>query len=246
MVFSSLSKRILMNVELKTETTLHIGSGEREEFPRRIDLPVLRLSDKRIFIPGSSIKGVLRSETERFLSGLGFKLCIERKGWEPIYETCDEEVACVSCAMFGSTRMASRVICRDALGEDVLETTLKSGIALNRQSKTVRPGALFTAEYINPGSIFESEIIFENPEDGMLGLLFTVLESLPSLGGQVSRGAGKVDVSVKRIEIQTARSIAGVEEPKMLEKESLDKFINDEKQRTKQLIEDLKRKYIPP
>ncbi|HDJ89260.1 MAG TPA: hypothetical protein ENG40_01025 [Thermoprotei archaeon] len=242
-MLAKVNERYIIEYSIKTITPLHIGSGERIDIPK-IDLPILRLSDGTIFIPGSSIKGVVRSELEEITSGLGFKICIENRGWDPVY-SCSEEKHCISCALFGSTEMSSRVFFRDAYVSQDKGVFIKPGIAINRESKTTRKGSLFTSEYVNPGTIFKSEIVFLNPEPGMLGLLFLTLKSVKSIGGHVSRGAGKIEINIEKIVVETPQTIVGLKSPVVYTGEELKKFIEKCEEEFRIRIDDMRKKYVP-
>ncbi|HEX3047944.1 MAG TPA: CRISPR-associated RAMP protein Csx7 [Bacillota bacterium] len=54
---------------LKAHTALHIGAGDTDFTPGTIDNGVLRDSQGRYFIPGSSLKGVSRAYVESYAAG---------------------------------------------------------------------------------------------------------------------------------------------------------------------------------
>lgn len=59
---------------LETRTALHLGSGT--SLSTATDAPILRGADGRPLIPGSSVKGALRSVSERLLRALGERACL--------------------------------------------------------------------------------------------------------------------------------------------------------------------------
>lgn len=67
--FHSFKNRYFITAELGMERPLHIGKGASLE-PVGTDLPVVKTREGLPYIPGSSIKGVLRSELERMLKTL--------------------------------------------------------------------------------------------------------------------------------------------------------------------------------
>lgn len=105
MVFEKLEKRLTLKFEIEALTPLHIGSGKPEFEPTAVDLPVIKNVASIPYIPGSSIKGKVRSEAER----------IARQWW-PERKVCDapyvdrmcgaqassEEELCVICKIFGT------------------------------------------------------------------------------------------------------------------------------------------------
>jgi CRISPR/Cas system CSM-associated protein Csm3 (group 7 of RAMP superfamily) len=67
--FSTFENRYLISATLQLEKPMHVGRGTSLE-PVGTDLPVAIDQHKNPFIPGSSVKGVLRSEIERILRTL--------------------------------------------------------------------------------------------------------------------------------------------------------------------------------
>lgn len=70
-LFDTFNGRLHMEGLLTTRTGLHIGAGGSGD-PLATDLPVVRDGSGRPYIPGSSLKGVLRSAAEALLRGAPF------------------------------------------------------------------------------------------------------------------------------------------------------------------------------
>jgi len=73
--FGRIETRLVVEAKIKAEAALHVGCGGSLE-PSGTDSPVIRTADGKPFIPGSSIKGVLRSFAEQLLrtmQGLGLE-----------------------------------------------------------------------------------------------------------------------------------------------------------------------------
>jgi CRISPR-associated RAMP protein (TIGR02581 family) len=70
-LFDTFNGRLRMEGLLTTRTGLHIGAGGSGD-PLATDLPVVRDGSGRPYIPGSSLKGVLRSAAEALLRGAPF------------------------------------------------------------------------------------------------------------------------------------------------------------------------------
>jgi len=64
--FSKMETRLVIEAKIRAETALHLGCGGSVE-TSGTDSPVIKTADGRPFIPGSSIKGVLRSFAEQLL-----------------------------------------------------------------------------------------------------------------------------------------------------------------------------------
>lgn len=67
--FHSFKNRYFITADIVMERPLHIGRGASIE-PTGTDLPIIKTPDGKPYIPGSSIKGVVRSELERILRTL--------------------------------------------------------------------------------------------------------------------------------------------------------------------------------
>ncbi len=67
-LLDTFDQRLRMEGVLATRTGLHIGAGESGD-PLATDSPVVRDASGAPFVPGSSLKGVVRSATESLLRG---------------------------------------------------------------------------------------------------------------------------------------------------------------------------------
>ncbi len=67
MMWATFDSRLLFTAELVTRTGLRIGAGGQSAEPTASDLPVRKTADGEPFIPGSSLRGVLRSHIERIV-----------------------------------------------------------------------------------------------------------------------------------------------------------------------------------
>lgn len=199
------------------ETGLRIGGQELGVNIGGIDNPVIRnpLTGEP-YIPGSSVKGKMRSLMERLLN-------LDISGNKVRRHECEER-ECKVCRVFGSTskngnNMPSRLLVRDAfLTEDSktkllsMETDLpytewKTENALDRVTCKADPRSF---ERIPAGAEFEFEIIYtaenENHIKEDLENIATALELLEDdyLGGNGSRGYGKVKFSIEKVIYKSA------------------------------------------
>jgi CRISPR-associated RAMP protein (TIGR02581 family) len=71
MSFEKLTSRVIIRAQLIAGTGLHIGAGSSSIDPSATDSPVIRDARGLPFIPGSSLKGALRSHLESLVRGLG-------------------------------------------------------------------------------------------------------------------------------------------------------------------------------
>ncbi|MBD3181141.1 CRISPR-associated RAMP protein, partial [Candidatus Poribacteria bacterium] len=129
-MFHKFKNRLKMKGNLIAETALRIG-GTRSIEPVGTDLPVVKDSYGRPYIPGSSFRGVLRSRIEQFIRGIlssksgaciainQNECCIDVKRINEIkkeFEDDEKELTkqiiketCMVCQLFGSPWLASRI-----------------------------------------------------------------------------------------------------------------------------------------
>ncbi len=135
-MFKRSYNRAVLRIRLETVTPLLIRAGDAGLTPTAADLACVRTHHARygstVFIPGSSLKGVLRSAAEATVRGRKFK---DIKGaCDPLdhNKSCGKEPArsssaqrerllshevhrqqCLACRVFGSLRMKGRTGIRD-------------------------------------------------------------------------------------------------------------------------------------
>lgn len=154
------------------------------------------------YIPGSSIKGKMRSLLEQsgYAKGSSFPCRCGQK-------------SCPVCKLFGAHLNVKgeagqpRLIFRDAhlsdtfaALDDVIE--IKTETAINRETGTAQNGSLREFERIAEGVAFDYEIDL-NTQDGdnddeLLAILVTGLRMIEAtgLGGKISAGYGQVDFQI--------------------------------------------------
>lgn len=197
---SKLVKKIKINTTITLLTGLHIGGNKDSVEIGGIDNPVIKLVSRgnQPYIPGSSLKGKMRSLLEQIAGA-------SEVGKDP-----------QTVKLFGShdskNPRASRLIVRDAMltaeseaelrncgsldmpyTEDKYENTIDrvKGTAGNpRQTERVPAGAVFAVEFIL--NVFDGE--GEPSEAEQLALLRKGIQVLENdyLGGSGSRGYGQI------------------------------------------------------
>jgi CRISPR/Cas system CSM-associated protein Csm3 (group 7 of RAMP superfamily) len=198
--FDVLYRSVLMTGRLVTRAPLHIGTGETGGKPTGIESPLIKMrvgDEERVYIPGSSVKGVIRSAVENALKSKKLQYACDPFSGE-------KNPDCESCALFGSTERASVVQIEDLILSEPIHTESRTGIGIDRDTGAVHRGALFTFEAIPPGTVFPFVAHFENPANYQLGLFAIGVRALDSglvrLGGMKSRGLGKVQLKIDGIE----------------------------------------------
>lgn len=214
------------------QSPLHVGTGLLVEAPRgtRTTSPLVkqfyRLDNHRT-IPGSSLKGSLRSLIELFTNAC---LPHERRGE---HQGCSKTNVCVACKLFGSMGYEGNVYFAAAtqLDDKVSVTTVPAQFnrKKHRDNRRFYPhrikqteNATWALETVPKGGQFALNVTFRNLQSAEVGLLLIALGQgdpaiCPKLGGAKSAGLGAVrfvDVAAERKVIgQSYRQLDSVYEP---------------------------------
>jgi len=226
--FPFLVSKIAITGEIKTRTGLHIGAGDVGLTVGGADKLVVRSPHNDApYIPGSSLKGKMRSILERAGYALEFnvKSATNDKGevqWSAEPCKCGK-AECRVCMVFGvpaevhatyTAARTTRLIVRDGhlLNPDEIEnwryldmhyTELKTEVAIDRLTSQANPRNF---ERVPAGARFVLDLVLnihkDDIEDSYRRLLFDALELLAFdyLGGQGTRGYGAIEVKVNRID----------------------------------------------
>ncbi len=195
---------------VRCESGLHIGGSQDELTIGGSDNPVIKNpATGKPYIPGSSLKGKMRSELEKQQGRVtNSRPC-----------SCNHE-DCPVCRVFGSHSNESplgpsRIIVRDgrlAMGGRI-ET--KSETAIDRQTGAAQRGSLRNGERVVEGSEFSMSIVlqvFDNDDDfrykehwgggALQAVVFECLDlvEMTGLGGGVSRGSGAVSFHNRKLD----------------------------------------------
>ena len=190
--------KILIQFDLEVVTGMHIGGSSAFSAIGAVDSPVIRDAlTGRPIVPGSSLKGKLRTLLARSFAG----------DIQKMPEFKDDHPAVLR--MFGSTSARSRLQFADAFVRNaetmkaVGLTEVKSENVIKRLTSEAMPRQI---ERVNPGTIFAETIVYDvcDQEEMLedLALLAKAMKLLQMdyLGGHGSRGSGRV--SLKNFRIQ--------------------------------------------
>ncbi len=190
--------KILIQFDLEVVTGMHIGGSSAFSAIGAVDSPVIRDAlTGRPIVPGSSLKGKLRTLLARSFAG----------DIQKMPEFKDDHPAVLR--MFGSTSARSRLQFADAFVRNaetmkaVGLTEVKSENVIKRLTSEAMPRQI---ERVNPGTIFAETIVYdvcdqeEMLEDLTLLAKAMKLLQMDYLGGHGSRGSGRV--SLKNFRIQ--------------------------------------------
>ncbi|MEM2480883.1 MAG: RAMP superfamily CRISPR-associated protein [Candidatus Hadarchaeales archaeon] len=156
---------IEFRVEARPLGLFTVGGGAVEVFGP--DVPFIKERGK-IFIPGSTFKGLLRSAASRVAQMYGFSCC---GGIRP-EELCG---SCDVCKLFGSVNSQGKVIVGnlEAVGHTLLWLTR---VRIDDESNKAEEGGLFTQEHSSGGSFSGRIRVMEDVRG--LGLLLLALAEL--------------------------------------------------------------------
>lgn len=206
--FRQFDTAVRLDVGLRSQGPLLVKAGVSA--PERPDLSFVRYPTpwgEVPFIPGSSLRGVLRSGLEALLRSAGRPACEP----DPKKE-CAVDRRCPICLLFGSTKGAAALLVSDALPWRADEPdharkqkvtdldrlfSVRNGIRIDRATGTVAGGALFDYEVLCDATFYTS-FVLRNPSVQQLGLLATGLflldQGVLRVGSGASRGLGRLQV----------------------------------------------------
>ena len=214
-----LQQKNRLTASLVFDTAWRIGSGKEGETMN--DLGVVMDPKGQPVLPGSSLKGKLRSTCETLSHALGLSACMLnhevsgvkctsdvnyyrsvrddyqkalQKGLEDRLQWIDDNT-CDVCKLFGSPVQAGRLWVSDgALQEWASVVQVRDGVVIDRDSQTAVNHLKYDYEVVPPDSRFELCIDLENPTDRDMALLGAALfewHAGSSIGGFTSRGLGR-------------------------------------------------------
>ncbi len=206
---------------------VHVGSGQIELTGRR-DVSLVKghvRSGGRPVIPGSSLKGVIRSIVEA-ISPSCLRVTRARRDQQPREALAcqDERNLCVACRMFGTMSYQGQVRFSDAVQRENRTDIHKVPPLYAPRSrerlyyeqgqikgrKFYQHGELASGnvpiEVCPEGSHFEFTVQFDNLTPAELGLLLIALgqgtpKLRPKLGGTKPACLGSIEIAVSRLEV---------------------------------------------
>jgi CRISPR-associated protein Csm3 len=210
-----LNKKIIIKGKIQALTGLAIGGSNSAMSIGGVDKGVIRnVATGEPYIPGSTLKGKMRSLLEMRLGEVGDKAMgvvkngpCERDGARPVN-------------LFGNAsgterQRPSRIIVRDALldkvqkgsdffkNTDLLYTEVKTEVVIDRITSKAMPRQM---ERVPAGALFVFEIVLnifvqDGNEKQLVEDLFTALQLVQDdyIGGSGSRGSGQVSFHIESV-----------------------------------------------
>lgn len=204
--------------------------GQNLLAPQRSDMGPLRTRVSRgegddlkpeetVFIPGSTLKGVLRSAGERALRSLHEPWACDphdrdsacQRGPQRNNASAAEHhrTLCLACRIFGSQQAAGRLKIADALPTEASwananQTSPRSGVSIDRKTGGPARGKLFEAEIVTMGA-FRARLTLENFQLWQLALLGMLIEDLDAgelhIGSGRTRGLGAFQLRLRQLQL---------------------------------------------
>lgn len=235
-------ERYVFTGKLICETGLHIGSGRGS-----IDTEATVVIDHngRPLIPGSSLKGAMRSTVEhlgqalqhtgKFTSCLLFEKndalqCLTcNESLRATYEQMCEQPGiaeqdlwnylnsklCDTCKVFGSPHFASKTRISDSCWIEGGPTVVRHGVGIDRDTETARQGIKFDFQVVQPETKFTFEMIVENPEGRDLQLVSLALKEMENEGIRLG-GIKSRGLGKVRLELDSTCTLVNLADPTQL------------------------------
>lgn len=238
--FDTFKNKYFFDIYITAETPIHIGSGEEGLSPLDIDSSVLKDSEGNTIIPGSSLKGVFRSNLEQILRGKNVKICDE-VGGNPCINSKDrkkfdnedswfshiEKNICEVCNLFGSNSFSSRVFFSDAMADKKQQNiNYRDGVKIRRDTEVAANKAKYDYEIVSSGTIFKTELLMENVEDYQVGYILFIIDMINNglirFGGKKSAGLGKLKFQFNIKSLNFDDITKGIFEPKALNENQIE------------------------
>ncbi|NOX37251.1 MAG: hypothetical protein GXO78_06925 [Calditrichaeota bacterium] len=198
---------MIYSITIEFTSPLHIGSGMG--MGKLIDLRIVRDSNNNIYLPGSTVKGVLRSACNRIAlenpAEFSSRPPCSGKDSEGI---CKEDPFCTICILFGTPFIEGKLRffdlnfeAADMLFHDILKldplkiypAQIKTSTKLSRYFHTVSPKQLYSYEMTPRNVIFKGKLEARgslSPQEE--NLLKYASKYLSHIGGMKSRGLGRI------------------------------------------------------
>lgn len=194
-------KKIIITGEITTKTGLHIGGTNASMNIGGPDKFVVRNPfDNKPYIPGSSLKGKMRSLLE-LMDGV---INVEKGGYGPTKDSSTR--AGKLFGTVGDKQQPSRLIVRDCMiissmedfkNTDMPFTESKTEVSIDRITAKANPR---TFERVPAGARFKLNMIlnvFDDEEEMLKDTLMVALKLVQDdyIGGNGSRGYGQIEIS---------------------------------------------------
>lgn len=228
MLFNKFQNRTIIKGTLEAVDPIHIGASEKNSLnPTEIDSPVLKDHFGNPVIPGSSIKGVVRSYFESVMRSLypndikkacnvleDTQCCISNKDYETFKNNCKDVAklsneiyheSCEVCRLFGGKAIAGKIQFKDCMFKgDKPIYEHRDGVAIDRDTGTAKNKAKYDFEVVAKGTQFDFFMIAENLDEAQqnqLNFIIKLLEGNSVIDGDYISIGGKTTRGMGRVKL---------------------------------------------
>jgi CRISPR/Cas system CSM-associated protein Csm3 (group 7 of RAMP superfamily) len=213
---------IFIKYSIALKTSIRIGTGISSSY---LDDTIVKDSNGGFFIPGSSIKGKIRSQVYRFADALGNSL--HDRSTDGIGCLIFQE-PCLICRIFGSPHWQGGIYFSNATLSKEYQLFIKylnklndayrlkrqsyfgvqsrTNVAINRKFRTAQPDHLFSSECFSSDLILTGEIEGEirnlSSNNYELALLLVSMQQITHIGSDRGRGMGRCQVDINQVKLQ--------------------------------------------
>jgi CRISPR-associated RAMP protein (TIGR02581 family) len=229
----SLFNEAIIKLTIEPAGPILIKAGEGASDPTKPDMSFVRTmrnGKETVYLPGSSLKGVLRAHCERLArtvqgsrvlacNPLAGDACGEKLKDKKLPATKVHADSCFLCRLFGNTNLASHFRISDAYPTTECRTEERNGVAIDRVFGSVAVGP-FNYETVTSGQ-FQTTLYIKNFTLAQLGLLSLTLRDLAAervrLGFGKSRGLGAVTARVDELTLRYPSCVINADQLQMLD-----------------------------
>lgn len=230
MLYDRFENRTVITGELVAVDPIHIGASGTESLnPSDLDDHVLKDSAGNPIIPGSSVKGVVRSRFEAVMRSIGENVCdifnnspencvsdrYNRKIMDDGHLSDIEKAeilydkSCTVCKLFGGKAIAGKLRFKDCtyIG-DKCAYDRRDGVGIDRDTGAAKKGVKYDFEIVPKGTRFDFVLIAENLDAQQLIYLDFIVELLQGNGlteGDYLAFGGKTTRGLGRMKLENTK-----------------------------------------
>ncbi len=221
-MFHTFLNKIYIEGTVNAIKPVAVGSGKDEFDPTEVKSPVLKDYKGNPVIPGSSLKGVLRSNIEMILRNdksykvcdIFEKECVNENDYKKMKDSYKTDIRsfseelygkyCDVCKLFGGKHLASKIQFKDMMFiGDKPFFEIRDGVGIDRDKGIYSPGAKYNFEVVSAGTKFDFYMVLENIELKQFKVIDLIIFLLTSgdlcVGGKTSRGMGQIKLEDYKI-----------------------------------------------
>lgn len=227
MLYSTFGNKFIIRGTIVAVDPIHIGAASSDSLnPVEVDNSVLKDLKGNPVIPGSSLKGVVRSQFESILRLIGERVCdihdfhdkncISKSKADNIKKQDISRAeqaeklyndSCEVCRLFGGRYFAGKLHFKDCsyVGDTPCKYENRDGVGIDRKTGAAKGTVKYDYEIIPKGTCFDFELIAENLDEKQIGYLDFIIKLLCGEGiadGDYLAVGGKTTRGLGRITLE--------------------------------------------